>query len=60
MYMCLITANLLKKVQLNLSAFEDDLSDLIIYVPNDSGLQLIETAREVLEYVGEEGFRSDY
>ncbi|MGK0306497.1 MAG: hypothetical protein ACI8UG_002254 [Gammaproteobacteria bacterium] len=42
-----------KKVQLNLSAFAKNLSDLVIYVPIDSSLQSIETNSDSLEYKGE-------
>jgi hypothetical protein len=42
-----------KKVQLNLSVFTENLSDLVIYVPIDSSLQSIETNSDSLEYKGE-------
>ena len=49
-----------KKVQLNLSALAANLSDLIIYVPSDSGLHSIKTGGEILYYLGENGGRSEY
>lgn len=49
-----------KKVQLNLSAFSENLSELIVYVPINSGLQSIETNGEFLMFKNEKGFRNDY
>jgi hypothetical protein len=49
-----------KKVQLNLSAFAENLSDLVVYVPIDSGLQSIESNGDSLGFEGERGYRGDY